>query len=173
MARSVEEVYGLLFALVDNDEGFRERGVREFLALEMLERAVRPYCKGDTSHESETLARNILSAAKSKHNISGSKTERSKEGNIEVCDGDDSNATNTRRVSEAIWQTACLLVSQYQKLGQLDPSLLDLGTYIFPLADMGLGNAPEVRWLMLNISRFQGEIVLCTFDLLLASPPKR
>eukprot|EP01084_Bolivina_argentea_P172112 298152_1 len=145
MARSVEEVYGLLFALVDNDKGFRERGVREFLALEMLERAVRPYCKGDTSHESENLARNILSVAKNKHNISGSKTERSKEGNIEVCDSGNNNATNIRRVSEAIWQTACLLVSQYQKLGRLDPSLLDSGAYTFPLADMGLGNAPEIR----------------------------
>ncbi len=40
MARSVEDVYGLLLALVDNDEGFRDRGVREFLALGMLERAV-------------------------------------------------------------------------------------------------------------------------------------
>ncbi len=143
MARSAEDIYRLLFALVDNDEGFRDRGVREFLALGMLERAVRPYCKEGASNESETLARNILSAAKSKHNISGSKTEVSEERNIEV--GDENNtATNIRGVTEATWQTACLLVSQYQALGRLDPSLLDSRVYTYPLADMGLENAPEV-----------------------------
>ncbi len=52
MARSVEDVYRLLFALVENDKGFRDRGVREFLALGMLERAVRPYCKEGASNES-------------------------------------------------------------------------------------------------------------------------
>ncbi len=145
MTRSVEEVYGLLFTLIDNDEGFRARGAREFLVLEMLERAVRPYCKGETNHEPESLARKILSVAKSKCNISGSETERSKGGDIEVCDNDD---RNNSRVSEAVWQTACMLVSQYQKLGRLDPSLFDSGAYTFPLADMGLGNAPKVRCLI-------------------------